>query len=266
MSADLDRWRRHSPMSDPGGQASLVDALPHDVGELCRAIQGVLLHAEWCTAYGLEAAHFGPDARTTLPLERRLQRIAGADSRPLDSARAFPVRSPGTCRDYALMLCGVLRHRQVPARVRCGFAAYFSGGPWEDHWICEYRLASDERWRRADAQLDEVQRQKLGIAFDIADLPEDMYVTAGEAWERCRTSRDDAARFGHGAVKGLWFVRVNVMRDHFALNDAETSPWDTWRQASGPHLTVSDPDLHATDKIARDPETTRRDIAPPWLA
>lgn len=266
MSADLDRWRRHSPMSDPGSQASLIDALPHDIGALCRAIQGVLLHADWCTTYGLDAAHFGPDARTTLPLEQRLQRIVGSDPRPLDAPRAYPKRSPGTCRDYALILCGMLRHRGVPARVRCGFAAYFDAGPWEDHWICEYRLAGDDRWRRADAQLDDVQRQKLGIAFDITDLPGDMYVTAGEAWQRCRSSRDDATRCGHGTVKGLWFMRVNVVRDHYALNNAETSPWDTWRQANGPHLLVSESDQRVTDEIARHPDSARCDIAPPWLA
>lgn len=266
MAAGFERWLTHSPMSDPRSQASLIGALPHDIGGLCRAIQGVLLHADWCTAYGLDAEHFGPDARTTLPLERRLRSIVDRDSRPLDSPRAFPVRSPGTCRDYALMLCGVLRHRGVPARVRCGFAAYFSDGPWEDHWVCEYRHSGDGRWRRADAQLDEVQRRLLGVAFDITDVPEDMYVTAAEAWQRCRTSRDDAARFGHGAAKGLWFVRVNVVRDHYALNDAETSPWDTWRQASGAHLVVSEADRGATDDIARHPPAARQDLAPPWLA
>jgi hypothetical protein len=265
MSADLDRWRRHSRMSDPGSQAAMIDALPHDIGDLCRAVQGVLLHADWCTSYGLDASHFGPDARTTLPLEQRLRSITEADPRPLDSPRTYPMRSPGTCRDYALMLCGALRHRGVPARVRCGFAAYFSGGTWEDHWICEYHRASDDRWRRADAQLDEVQRKVLGIAFDITDLPDALYVTAAEAWNRCRTSRDDAARFGHGAVKGLWFVRVNVVRDHYALNDAETSPWDTWRRASGPHLLVGESDRHATDDLARHPDSARQPIAPPWL-
>ena len=72
-------------MSDPGGQASLVDALPHDLGALCQAILGLLLHADWCTSYGLDASHFGPGARTTLPLEQRLRRIAESD--PVHSTR-----------------------------------------------------------------------------------------------------------------------------------------------------------------------------------
>lgn len=266
MPTDLDRWRMHSRMSDPGSRTALIHALPHDIGDLCRAIQGVLLHADWCTSYGLDAAHFGPNTRTTLALEQRLRSIADADPRGLESPRAYPVRSPGTCRDYALMLCGALRHRGVPARVRCGFAAYFSDGPWEDHWICEYRPAGDDRWRRADAQLDDVQRRLLGVTFDITDLPADMYVTAAEAWQRCRTGRDDAARFGHGASKGLWFMRVNVVRDHYAINGAETSPWDTWRQASGPHLNVDEPAQRATDALARQTDAARQDIAPPWLA
>jgi hypothetical protein len=63
----------------------------------------------------------------------------------------------------------------------------------------------------------------------------------------------------------MWFVRVNVVRDHLALNDTEVSPWDTWRQASGPHLSVSEADQYAIDRIAQRPDTVKQDIAPPWL-
>ncbi len=127
------------------------------------------------------------------------------------------------------MLCGMLRQQAVPARVRCGFAAYFRR-EWEDHWICEYWR--DGRWRRADAQLDRIIAPSLGIDFDLTDLPEDMFITAGEAWRRCRSGEADPMKFGHGEqAVGLWFVRVNVVRDHHSVNGRETSDWDTWRQA-----------------------------------
>nr|WP_246715041.1 hypothetical protein [Rhizobium sp. BK196] len=34
------------------------------------------------------------------------------------------------------MLCAFLRNKGIPARVRCGFASYFSA-EWEHHWLCE---------------------------------------------------------------------------------------------------------------------------------
>ncbi len=59
-------------------------------------------------------------------------------------------------------------------------------------------------------------------------------------------------------------MRVNVVRDHFALNESETSVWDSWRQDS--RKLVSDADKAATDLIARDPGQAKVDVAPPWLA
>jgi Transglutaminase-like superfamily len=266
MPESLARWLKQSPMSEPGRDVALYEALPRDIGSLCRAIEGLLIHADWAAAYGLSPDHFGPEARTTLPIAQRLAQISGTDPRPLAIERPIEARAPGTCRDFALLLCSVLRHRQVPARVRCGFAAYFSKGSWEDHWICEHWLAGEGRWRRVDAQLDDVQRRQLGVQFDTTDLPAAMFLTAGDAWRLCRSGTGDAESFGHGTTKGLWYVRVNVVRDHYALNESEVSPWDSWRQARGPQQVVSEPEQRATDSLADRPDAARAELTPPWLA
>ncbi len=265
MSDDPERWLPHSPMTDPGDKASRFDGLPAGIDSLCRAIQGVLVHSDWMAAYGLPEP--GPSARETLPLSQRLLLIAGADSRPLAIARPSGTRSVGTCRDYALMLCAMLRHRHIPARVRCGFAAYFDRGRWEDHWICEYWRPAEHRWCRVDAQLDEILRQRLAIEFDATDVPPDMFMPADDAWRLCRSSHGDPALFGHGTACGLWFVRVNVVRDHHAINNLETSAWDSWRQARGPHRLVDDTEARETDLLASHLEVPAKvGIAPPWRA
>jgi hypothetical protein len=263
-SAPDGRWFAQTPMSDPG-PSPLLDRLPTTVGDLFRAAQGTLIHLEWISAYGLSVEELQRASRQTLSLSERLRVLADGDPRPLVVPRPPKERSPGTCRDYALMLCGLLRYRGVQARVRCGFAAYFRE-PWEDHWICEYRLPGESRWRRADAQLDEVLVAHLGIAFDPTDLPQEMFITADEAWRRCRAGNGDPATFGHGAICGLWFMRVNVMRDHLVLNDAEVSAWDSWRDAGPKHHVLSDDELKAADDIAADPAQAIRPISPPWIA
>ncbi len=156
------------------------------------------------------------------------------------------------------MLCGLLRHRGVPARVRCGFAAYFRAGPWEDHWICEYWLQGERRWRQVDAQLDDVLTKHLGIGFDPTDLPADMFLSAGDAWLRCRSGQADAAGFGHGTARGMWFIRVNVIRDHLVLNGSEVSAWDSWRNASAGHQLLAEDEQRATDAIATQPTQAAR--------
>lgn len=258
------RWRSHSRMSDPGSGPLCFDGLPSDVGALCRIVQGVLIHSDWIAAYGVSEAQFRTVSRETLPLAARLKQIGDARAGALTAERAPDNRAVGTCRDYALMLCGMLRQQDVAARVRCGFAAYFKR-PWEDHWICEYW--HDGRWRRADAQLDEIIAPRLGIAFDLADLPADMFLTAGEAWRRCRSGEVDPATFGHGeTASGLWFVRINVVRDHHSLNDRETSDWDAWRQATAEHRVLSEAECAEADGLAAHPEAPIEEaLAPPWV-
>ena len=251
-------------MSDPGNGPVHFDGLPAEVAALCRVVQGVLIHSDWIAAYGVSEAAFRTVSRETLPLTARLKQIGEADSRALAFERATDKRAVGTCRDYALMLCGMLRQQGVAARVRCGFAAYFRKD-WEDHWICEYWR--DGRWHRADAQLDKVIAPRLGIAFDLPDLPADMFITAGEAWRRCRAGEADPATFGHGeTVSGLWFVRVNVARDHHSLNGRETSDWDTWRQATAAHRVPSEAECLQADGVAAHPEAPiDAALTPPWL-
>ncbi len=266
LSEEPRRWLPQTPMSDPARQAFMLENLPADVGELCRIVQGVLIHLEWIGAYGLSAEDLARPSRETLSLSDRLRGLADADPQPLTVPRPPKARSPGTCRDFALMLCGLLRHQGVPARVRCGFAAYFREAQWEDHWICEYWLQGERRWRQVDAQLDGVLTQHLGIGFDPTDLPPDMFLSAGDAWLRCRAGQDDAAVYGHGTARGMWFIRVNVMRDHLVLNGSEVSAWDSWRNASAGHQLLDEDEQRVTDAIATQPTQAASTIAPPWMA
>ena len=266
LPEEPQRWRQQTQMSDPARQAFMLEDLPEDVGELCRIVQGVLIHLEWTGAYGLSPADLERPSRETLSLSDRLRGLADPDRQALTVQRPPRARSPGTCRDFALMLCGLLRHQGIPARVRCGFAAYFREAQWEDHWICEYWLDGERRWRRADAQLDGVLTRHLGIGFDPADLPPEMFLSAGEAWLRYRSGQADAAAFGHGTARGMWFMRVNVMRDHLVLNGSEVSVWDSWRNASAAHEELAEDEQRATDVIAAQPTQVARTIAPPWTA
>lgn len=79
-------------------------------------------------------------------------------------------------------------------------------------------------------------------------------MTAGQAWAACRSGECDADRFGHGKTTGLWFVKVNVVRDHYAINNREISAWDDWRAAPQSKQVVSEQDWAFLDNIAALPE------------
>lgn len=262
---EIERWAAQSPMSDPGPHAAAIAGLPDAVGSLSAIIQGVLVHADWWRDYGLDPAALDASARRTLPVAERLADVLRRDPRPFGVARSAGQRSTGTCRDYALLLAAFLRCKGVPARVRCGFAAYFDTA-WEDHWVCEYRDAAAGTWRLADAQIDPMLRARNRITFDAADMPRSVFLTAGEAWRACRGAGADPGAFGHGNVTGLWFVKVNLLRDHLVLNGRETSPWDRWREAPEAQRLVREEELPLLDDLAASPAQPLVGMAPDWLA
>ena len=226
----IERWIGHSRMSDTADHAAIVADLPPKVGVLNNIIQGVLIHTDWLSAYGIDEARLDPVSRTTLPVAKRVEQIFKNDVRALDVKRSPARRSVGTCRDFALLLCSFLRGKGLRSRLRCGFAACL-GDRWEDHWVCEYWDRQAQGWRLSDPQIDEVLKAKLRITFDPTDVPRRSFMTAGQVWMDCPAGKSDPDRFGHGETTGLWFVKVNVSCDHYVLNNRETSTWGAWRAA-----------------------------------
>lgn len=155
------------------------------------------------------------------------------------------------------MLTALLQHQGVPARARCGFGRYFMPGKYEDHWVCEYWHATENRWRFVDGQLDEFQQQALRIRFSPLDVPRTMFITGGKAWQMCRAGQADPDRFGIFDMHGLWFVRGDFVRDVAALNKMELLPWDGWGIIETKDNDLSAADLAFLDRVA---ELTQGDV------
>jgi hypothetical protein len=250
---NVRKWASHSRMSDPAAHAAAVADFPSEIGFLNGIVQGILVHSDWLTAYGLEETEFDAVSRTTLPIANLLDSIFKTDAQRVQIRRPPEKRAVGTCRDFALMLCSFLRVKGVPSRVRCGFAAYF-GSNWEDHWVCEYWDEHARLWRLSDPQIDEMLKDRCHIDFDPTDVPRHAFATAGQVWFDCRAGRSDPRRFGHGTVTGSWFIKINVVRDHYALNGRETSAWDDWRAAPASKRAVGEQETALLDDLAAHPE------------
>ncbi len=251
-------------MSDPAGHTGLAAELSPNIGTLNGIVQGLLVHSDWLTAYGLDSADYRTVSRDTLPVADRLDTILAIDSQDLRTPRPPGKRAVGTCRDFALMLCSFLRSQSVPSRVRCGFAAYF-GTPWEDHWVCEYWDGQSAKWLLSDAQMDDLIAAKCQIAFDPVDVPRHAFMTAGEAWLACRDGKLDPNHFGHGEIIGSWFMKINVLRDHYVLNGHETSAWDGWRAAPLSNRVIGEHEVALLNDLAAAPAQELVEVRPDWL-
>ncbi|UCD06547.1 MAG: transglutaminase domain-containing protein [candidate division WOR-3 bacterium] len=246
----LDYYKQPGMMTSITEYADMLGDLPAGISGLCRVVQGTMLHVFWAEEYGVELTEDRKKEVNLRRVEDMLVRIAELDERPITEARRPEARVVGNCRDYAVFLCALLRSMGIPARARCGFATYFTPGKYEDHWICEYWNAEDERWVQVDTQLDSLQLDYLKIDFDPHDLPAGKFLNGGQAWQLCRSGEVDPDLFGIFDMKGLWFVQGDLVRDFMALNKVEVLPWDCNELMGGPDLETAPEDYKLLDRIA----------------
>ncbi len=246
----LDFYRRQSGMSDPGAHAARLAALPEDLPELATGLQGLILHEHWSGAYGQV---LGDERRGEVHLRdvpAMIDRMLAHDARPLSEARPLDTRLIGNCRDYTLFTVAALRARDVPARSRCGFGAYFDPRQKVDHWVAEYWDDARGRWIMADAQIDAFQAERIHPDFDLLDVPPDRFIVAGAAWRACRAGQADPNTFGIMDMTGWWFLAGNLVRDAAALAGREMLPWDCWGAMPGPGDAIGEARLAWFDRLA----------------
>ncbi|MFE2318291.1 transglutaminase-like domain-containing protein [Streptomyces sp. NPDC059441] len=248
----MDQYLKQTPYSDPG-DALDRGGLPRDPEQLARVVRDLIIHRgegrRFDYAIPEERLHEDAESRYAA---RLLRILAERGDAPLTEPRAPAQRFVGTCRDFALLHCSLLRATGTPARLRCGFARYFDEY-YADHWVTEYRLP-DGGWRLADPQV----HHEYDISFDPMDVPRDQFLVAGDAWRACREKGTDPRRFGvfdlNGieglSYHGLWFVRANVLRDLAALNGVEVLPWDAWGSEIIDDTALAAEELALIDSVA----------------
>src|SRR5687768_10350380 len=128
---DLAYYGCHSRLTDPGAKQHLFSDLPVDAAAMAEVIGGVMVHRDETWRYGF-----------TLPEQRREEANTRSVEAILDYLGTLDERRPedrfaGTCRDFTVLLCAMLRATGRSARARAGFAGYFTDGFFDDHWVVE---------------------------------------------------------------------------------------------------------------------------------
>ena len=242
---ELRYYRQHGGLTDPG-HWDLLSNLPDDVSALAQVIGRVMIHRDWTERFGF-----------TLPAERRDEANTRYVAAILDQLGSLDERRPeerfaGTCRDFAVLLCAMLREGGVPACARAGFAGYFTDGFFDDHWVVD--VWDDARgWHLIDAQVASAPAGTYTYAdIDPLDVDRNAFIVGGQAWQECRAGSRDLSSIGTSAagLTGLWEVQGNVIRDLAALNRHETLPWDEWGLIPVHYDQLEATDVDLLDQVA----------------
>lgn len=221
----------HSAWSDPEAYSASLTDLPATPRGLADGLEEFVIHHAVARqlGFGVPARAEGDRSlrRASLLLREALRR----DGRPLSEHRAIGDYLYVTCRDFALLAISALRQQGVPARLRAGFASYFTPGQWEDHYVCEYRAGPG--WTILDAQLGPRAREGFRIPFDVADVPSSGWRSAASVWRAVRAGEIDPGLCGLRAagIAGEWWIASSVLRDAASLAGTECLPWDDWGPA-----------------------------------
>lgn len=251
--AALGFYAQAHGMTAAGHYGAQLRDLPTDVGALAQLVQHLVIYDVVARDFYRVTIPRAREAEIHIrPLEGLLHALVALEDRPLTVARPPTRRLAGRCHHFVLLLVAMLRARGIPARARSGFGAYFNPPYYEDHWVCEYWKASENRWALADPQFDQTWCTRLAVRHDILDVPRDRFLVASEAWTRCRTGKADPNRFGIDFVKlrGLWFIAASLIRDVAALNKIEMLPWDIWGAQPRQDATLDERQLGYFDELA----------------
>jgi excinuclease ABC subunit A len=263
MRQNLAYYTAHSPITDPGPYAYLYDDLPDDLEQLFKIINGVLFHkSDAEDRYGPTSVQRKEQFLRTM--EQRLARIVALDPSPLTVTREMKERQIAYCRDYAVLMTSILRHKGQAARTRAGFGEYFlTDPPYKgDHWVTEFWDAQDARWRLVDANiggtdlayLEEQVRARFKPGLDFTDLRRnDEFHLAPHAWLLCRSGEANINLFRHNAHWRGWpMLRGNLLHDFQALNKLEMGLFDYWDGLHAkPEGEMTAQDRALLDRIAR---------------
>jgi len=236
MKQMIKHYQQQTPVTDPGKHRAQYDRLRGlSIKEIVNVVGGISAHYEKDligSDIQLELARKQEiDTRYT---ESILDRIFELDQRPLDQARPLIDRFMGTCRDGAVLVCSILRHLGIAARIRYGFVHMFLDPkkPLAEHIIIEYWHPQKQSWRLCEPRLNDEMMDRHGIkGLDAANFPRDQFIFAPQAWRQVRMKRRDAIKFSDLTFKesyGLWKVRNIMMYDQASLLGFEPLMWDVW--------------------------------------
>jgi hypothetical protein len=286
MNEILEYYRQPGIVTKIDKYSDFTQWLTADPEAICQVAQGLIIHDSWLDKYGIEFKKENFYPQKTAFMQDILDKALELDNSNLAIPRAPDKRVIACCREFATLMCALLRAKGIPARSRCGFAVYFGwSGEYSDHWYCEYWNGS--RWVMMDPQLDPLQEsfvkywasqdEKQSMIyqeniqnFNPRNLTGEDFYTAGRVWKLCREKKLDDMKcgisspinpkWGIDSLYGLWFVRGNLLRDFAALNKVETVPylvriskglnWKSWRLVGASDKDLADDDWRTLDEIA----------------
>jgi len=182
----LDFYKQYSSFTDPGEYVYLYKNLPDSLPELCSLIKSQFIHPfSELPNYSQQIPKERWNEMANYPTVKSiLKGLVTYDSRGFVKDRKPEDRLVLGCREYAILLASVLKHRGIPARVRAGHATYLMPGFHVSHTICEVWNKKGKRWMLVDP------------GMNMIDFSREKFDFSNETWFKLQKKEIDPTVYG----------------------------------------------------------------------
>lgn len=225
-------YTAQSKFTDLGPYTSMIRGLSDNIDDICKSTRNVIEHY-----HGLNSHRIKPLRFLDIDIRNNVDILAHIEKRSYKNIYEdipFEDKVVGTCRTQAVFTCGILRAKQIPARVRYMFCTYFIENFNHEQTVVEYWCKERKRWIVVDSAMNYavLKAKDILIDFDLHDVPTDKSMPASQAWLACRYSGKSAESFGaymkDNKRCGQGYIRLKLYHDLACLNKIEVMEWDRW--------------------------------------
>lgn len=194
----LDFYRQHSLYTDPGEYVYLYENLPDSLPELLKLLRSQFIHpyAELPKYQDIIPKQRWNEMMNYSTVESILEGLVSYNPAGIADDRKPEHRLVLGCRDYAVLLASILRHRGIPARLRAGHATYIMPDFHISHIICEVWNKNDNRWMLVDPDMGWI------------DFSRDKFDFSNEAWVQLQNNEIDPDQYG---IPGKYTGTISIL-------------------------------------------------------
>ena len=226
----LNHYLKFSAFTNPGCYKNFFQNLPDDVKSLGNLLSHQIIHRvtlEEGNAKANKDLRYGDMNKypwhrlrceddifpTAVSMTAELLRL---DNHGFKKSRKVENKIVVTCRYVAILMASILKSKNIPCRVRSGFAPYFSENH-EDHWINQYWDKKKQKWITLDADgfFD-------FLKFDQYNIPTENFDWSAKVWTGLRKGELKPKKYIFaGGENGLKASARMLMQDFHCLMNNE---------------------------------------------
>jgi hypothetical protein len=170
----LEKHLEFSKYTNPGEYDNLYDDLPESLDDLCTLIKKQLVHPFKLKKYSKKIPKDRVFEDRDFPtVSLMLSELLKRDESGLVFSRQPENRLVVACVHHCMLLASILRHRNVPVRIRAGYAKYIGDNNIRvSHVVCEVWDRKYGKWILVDPDRQRIDfpRWEFEFAYDTWNL------------------------------------------------------------------------------------------------